>query len=187
MRFSSSEPLVALRVERECPCGRCRRSLGTRPTSNHVPPVQTHAIGKQGCKKNGKMPSTWTVDDRAQKHEARFREKVINGVLGREFLRAFDEMEAELAEDGETTITRARATEILVESYHKTLLNLGVPSGFHNNVMHLEQYDSAIGGKPPLTCRTCATTIEAHRDYACNPKHPLCHLCATRQAGQDGR
>lgn len=152
--------------------------------------MQTHAIGKQGCKKgvykDGKMPSTWSADERAKKHEARFREKVTNGVLGRAFLRAFDETEAE-TEDEDATIKRARATEILVESYHESLLDLGVPSGFHNNAMHLMQYDSACGDKPPLTCRTCATTIEAHRDYACNPKHPLCHLCATRQAGQGRR
>lgn len=167
---------------------------GTRPTA-HACFQSRHQCrrtrlvnrgAKKGVYKDGKMPSTWSAGERAQKHEARFRERVINGVLGRAFLRAFDETEAE-TEDKDATTTRARATEILVESYHKALLDLGVPSGFHNNVMQLMRYDSECGDKPPLTCRTCATTIEAHRDYACNPKHPLCHLCATRQAGQDRR
>lgn len=119
------------------------------------------------------MPST-------QKHEARFREKVMNGALGRAFLRAFDETLSE-TDDG-AAIKRAKATEHLVESYHAALLDLGVPNGFHNNFMHLvEQHDPAFGHKPPLVCRVCTAAIEACRDYACNPKHPLCHSCATRQ------
>lgn len=122
------------------------------------------------------MPST-------KKHEARFREKVINGVLGREFLRAFDETVAET--DDDAAIKRANATEHLVESYHAALLDLGVPNGFHNNFMHLvEQYDPAFGHKPPLACRVCTRAIDAKRDYACNPKRPLCHSCATWQCSE---
>tara|TARA_B100001057_G_C22667233_1_gene878344 strand:- start:103 stop:465 length:363 start_codon:yes stop_codon:yes gene_type:complete len=119
------------------------------------------------------MPST-------QKREARFRERVINGVLGREFLRAFNETVPET--DDDAAIKRANATEHLVESYHAALLDLGVPKGFHNNYMNLvEQSDPAFKRKPPLACRVCTAAIEACRDYACNPKRPLCRSCATRQ------
>ena len=121
-----------------------------------------------------------TIRPFTQKHEARFREKVKNSVLGREFLRAFDETVAET--DDDAAIKRAKATEALVESYHAALLDLGVPNGFHNNFMHLvEQCDPAFGHKPPLACHVCTRVIEARRDYACNPKRPLCHSCATRQ------
>tara|TARA_Y100000389_G_scaffold200564_1_gene241262 strand:- start:3897 stop:4244 length:348 start_codon:yes stop_codon:yes gene_type:complete len=107
----------------------------------------------------------------SRKHELRFRDLVIHSLLGQRFLRAFDDAVQRTGAEVEAAVNS------LVQSHHVALDDLGVPRGFHNNVMRLLRH-SAATGQNSLLCRICASKIDAVRDFARNRRMPCCARCA---------
>ena len=123
----------------------------------------------------------WAQTTALRRRDARFQQLALDSTIGQLVLHEFDEL-AE-AHGSELQSKREALIKAIVDSVRASLLDQGVPDGFHNHAMRLHQHDAATGSKPPLKCLVCGTAIQATRDYACSVKTPACRLCASAEQG----
>tara|TARA_Y100000389_G_scaffold31437_2_gene26620 strand:- start:794 stop:1177 length:384 start_codon:yes stop_codon:yes gene_type:complete len=123
----------------------------------------------------------WAQTTTPRRRDARFQQLVLDSTIGQLALHEFDGL-AE-AHGPELQSRREELIKAIVESVRASLLDQGVPEGFHNHAMRLHQHDAATGFKPPLNCLVCGTVIQATRDYACSIKRPSCRPCASAEQG----